>query len=117
MVEWGDWKLIIGSREYPTPYANKDEWRESMEEKEAKDSARLIQKKLEERFSGGVYDELKQILGQSVTSDDAASISVYEQVRKKLSQDNPMGDYHWPDPVSLADKVIESINNKTKEVK
>lgn len=117
MVEWGEWKLIIGSREYPTPYANKDEWRESMEEKEAKDSARLIQKKLEERFSGGVYDELKQILGQSVTSDDVASISVYEQMRKKLSQDNPMGDYHWPDPVSLADKVIESINNKTKEVK
>lgn len=62
MVDWGDWKLIIGENEYPTPYANKEEWKAAMEEKEANDSARQMQKKLEQNFSGDVYEEIKKIL-------------------------------------------------------
>lgn len=93
MVEWGDWKLIVGDKEFKTPYADKDEWKATMEEREAKDSARLMQKKMEERFSG----------------------EVYEEVRKMLSQENPAGD--WLDPVSLPDKIIKSILDKEKEKK
>ena len=45
-----------------TPYADKAEWKATMEEREAKDSARLMQKKLEQNFSGDVYEEIKKIL-------------------------------------------------------
>lgn len=62
MVEWGNWKLVIGNHEYPTPYADKDEWKATMEEREAKDTARIAQKKLEQNFSGGVYDEIDNII-------------------------------------------------------
>lgn len=62
MAEWGDWKLLIGSQEYPTPYANKDEWKATMEEREEKDSARLMQKRMEGQFSGDIYDEIKNII-------------------------------------------------------
>jgi hypothetical protein len=92
MVEWKDWKLLIGNNEYYTPYADKEEWKSTMEEREKKDSARIIQKNLE-KFSGGVYDD----------------------IRKILSEENPLGDFL--DPVPLADKVIENIMNNNKEVK
>ena len=62
MANWEDWKLIIGDQEYPTPYANKEEWKATMEEREAKDSARIIQKGIEGKFTGEVYDEVKKIL-------------------------------------------------------
>lgn len=65
MVPWGDWKLIIGSQEYPTPYADKDEWKATMEEREAKDSARIIQKNLESNFSGDIYDELDKLISKN----------------------------------------------------
>ena len=65
MVEWGDWKLIIGNQEHPTPYADKDEWKATMEERESKDTARIMQKKLEGNFSGEIYDELNKILNNT----------------------------------------------------
>lgn len=69
MVEWGDWKLIIGNQEYPTPYASKEEWQATMEEREAKDSARILQKSLEQNLSGGIFDEIDAIL-KGVTLQD-----------------------------------------------
>lgn len=66
MVDWGDWKLIIGSREYKTPYASEKEWKESMEEKEEKDTARIAQKNLEKNFSGDIYDEIDKIINKEV---------------------------------------------------
>lgn len=93
MVEWGEWKLIIGDQEYPTPYANKEEWKATMEEREKKDSARLLQKKMEENFSGEVYDEVKQIIGTVTLSDiaspepsDAAKAVILEAM-KRASED------------------------------
>lgn len=62
MVEWGDWKLMIGNKEYNTPYTDKEDWKAKVEEREANDSARQLQKTLEEKFSGGVYDELDKII-------------------------------------------------------
>lgn len=66
MAKWQDWKLIIGSREYPTPYKNEKEWKKAMEAQGEKDTARLLQKNMEEKFSGGVYDELNAILNEPV---------------------------------------------------
>lgn len=67
MAKWGDWKLIIGNREYPTPYENEKAWKKAMEKQGEKDTARLLQKNMEERFSGGVYDELNKILDNTKT--------------------------------------------------
>ena len=62
MVDWNKWKLIIGDQEYATPYASEDDWLATMDERANKDSARLLQKNLQEKFSGGVYDELNKYL-------------------------------------------------------
>ena len=62
MAKWADWELIIGSKEYPTPYENEKAWKEAMEKQGEKDTARLLQKNMEEKFSGGVYDELNALL-------------------------------------------------------
>ena len=89
MVEWKDWKLIIGDREYQTPYTSESEWKATMEERENKDSARLLQKKMEESFSGEVYDEVKQIIGTVTLSDiaspepsDAAKAVILEAMKR-----------------------------------
>lgn len=62
MARWRAWKLIIGEREYPTPYKNREEWEEAMKKNGENDTARMLQKSVEEKFSGGVYDELDKIL-------------------------------------------------------
>lgn len=40
-ADWGKWKLIVGNREYPTPYADEKEWEKAMEEAGKKDTARI----------------------------------------------------------------------------
>lgn len=62
MAKWGDWKLIIGNKEYKTPYEDEEAWEEAMRKQGEKDTARIMQKNMQERFSGGVYDELEKIL-------------------------------------------------------
>lgn len=62
MAKWEDWKLIIGKKEYTTPYKDYQAWEEAMKEANANDSARMMQRNVEEKFSGGVYDELDEIL-------------------------------------------------------
>lgn len=61
-AKWKEWKLIIGKREYPTPYANESEWRHAMEEQNENDTARIAGRNMESRFSGGVYDVLNAII-------------------------------------------------------
>ena len=73
MVDWGKWKLIIGNQEYTTPYANEDEWKATMEEREKKDTARLMQKKLEKNFSGDIYDEIDKIINKEVKNGEPKS--------------------------------------------
>ena len=70
IVDWGKWKLIIGNQEYATPYANEDEWKATMEEREKKDTARLMQKKLEKKFSGDIYDEIDKIINKEVKNGE-----------------------------------------------
>lgn len=62
MAKWKDWKLIIGGQEYPTPYKDEKAWKEAMEEKGRKDTARILQKNIEEKFSGGIYKELEKLI-------------------------------------------------------
>lgn len=76
MVEWEKWKLIIGKKEYPTPYQNEEEWEEAMKERGEKDTARILQKNIEEKFSGGIYDELNKILNEPVENSDAKGIDI-----------------------------------------
>lgn len=80
MVEWGDWKLLIGDREYPTPYANRDEWQATMEEREARDSARIMQKNMEGKFTGEVFSEVDKIIG-NVTAPLSSSPLVGESIK------------------------------------
>ena len=58
VADWADWKLLIGEREYPTPYANMDEWKAAMEEKGKQDTARMA----DNPFKGKVYDIVDAIL-------------------------------------------------------
>lgn len=62
MADWPEWSLTIGSVKHNTPYHNEKEWKEAMEKQGEKDTARIMQRKSEERFSGGVYDEIENIL-------------------------------------------------------
>ena len=62
IADWSSWKLIIGNQEYTTPYANQEEWEAAMEEKEKKDTARILQKNMDNIFSGEIYEELNKIL-------------------------------------------------------
>lgn len=59
---WGQWRLVFNGEEYPTPYKNEKAWKKAMEEAGKKDTARIMQKNMEEKFSGGVYDELNKII-------------------------------------------------------
>ena len=62
LAKWGKWKLIIGDKEYPTPYKDEKEWEKAMEEVNKNDTARQLQRDVEQKFSGEVYDELDKIL-------------------------------------------------------
>lgn len=65
MAPWKSWKLIIGNQEYPTPYENEKAWKKAMEEAGKKDTARIMQKNMEEKFSGGIYDEVNKIIKEA----------------------------------------------------
>lgn len=57
-AKWGDWKLLWNGREYQSPYANQTEWAEAMAKQAENDSMR----KVSNPFSGGIYDELNELL-------------------------------------------------------
>lgn len=65
MVDWGDWKLLIGENGYPTPYQNEKDWEEAMKERSKKDTARMAVN----RFDGEVYNELDKIIKEENESN------------------------------------------------
>lgn len=97
MVNWGDWKLIIGKNEYNTPYASEDDWKKAMEEKSKQDTARMAV----DRFKGGVFNEIDSIIGNATLSDVAEGNSLGEAVVKKAME--------------MAAKDQQEIINKAKE--
>lgn len=59
-AKWEDWKLIIGDRTYPTPYASVEDWEKKMEElnkKNIHDDRNVV-----DPFTGGVFDDIKKLL-------------------------------------------------------
>lgn len=58
MANWGDWKVIVAGKEYPTPYENYEAWVAAMQEQSKNDSERQITNP----FTGGVYDDIEKIL-------------------------------------------------------
>lgn len=64
-AEWGKWKLIIGDKEYPSPYSSEEDWKEAMEKATFTDSARQAQKEVEKRFSAEVYNEIDNIIKET----------------------------------------------------
>lgn len=57
-AKWGDWKLIVGNREYYTPYKNEKEWKKAMEERSGTDTARMVNK----NFDNEIYREIDKII-------------------------------------------------------
>lgn len=55
---WGEWKLLLGEKEYPTPYANAEEWRTAMIQKSKEDTARQAGT----TFKGTGFDLVASIL-------------------------------------------------------
>lgn len=77
-ADWKDWELIIGKNHYPTPYEDEKAWKEAMKKQGEKDTDRILQKRMDEIFSGELYDELNKILqggtNESTTSNDRGSV-------------------------------------------
>ena len=65
MCDWADWKLVIGKKEYPTPYADYQAWEEAMKIRGTQDNVR----KIENPFAGGVFDEIEKILKEEHEED------------------------------------------------
>lgn len=61
LADWGDWKLIIGNQEYPTPYKDEKAWEKAMEERGKQDTERQAVN----RFEGEVYDKLDEIINKT----------------------------------------------------
>ena len=60
IAKWGDWKLLFGNREYPTPYASQEEWKQAMVEASKNDSVRGV----DNPFVGDAFDAINEILSK-----------------------------------------------------
>ena len=61
MAKWGEWRLKIGEKYYPTPYANEKEWAEAMEKASKTDTYRQVKSPL----TGGIFDTIDEIIKNS----------------------------------------------------
>ena len=58
IAKWEKWRLLFGTKEYPTPYADQGEWVEAMQKASANDTMRNTSNP----FSGEAFDEINKIL-------------------------------------------------------
>lgn len=65
-AKWGEWSLLIGKKEYKTPYATRADWEKAMELND-KTNHNLA---LNSNMSGGVFDEVDKIIGEIEEEDD-----------------------------------------------
>ena len=61
VASWKDWRLIIGDKEYPTPYKSRDDWQKAMDERNKSDP----QRSTKNPFKGGVYEEWDKIIKEN----------------------------------------------------
>lgn len=66
---WGNWRLVIDGKVFPTPYANVEEWQAAMEKN---NKARTPE--FTNPFSGGIYDEVDKILNNREGKEKNGSI-------------------------------------------
>lgn len=59
-AQWGDWKVVIGNKEYPTPYKDEQAWAAKMEE--LNHTQTTDSRNYQDPFTGGVFDEIKKVL-------------------------------------------------------
>lgn len=60
IAKWEKWRLVFGTKEYPTPYANHEDWEKAMEEAGKHDTARAAGNP----FTGEAFDLINEILKQ-----------------------------------------------------
>lgn len=58
LEDWKKWHVVVNRQKYYTPYKDQNDWEKAMEERSRGDT--VIN--MEDPFSGGVFDELKEIL-------------------------------------------------------
>lgn len=58
IAKWGEWKLLFGNKEYPTPYADQGEWEKAMKIASTKDNVRVAA----DPFKGETFDLVNKIL-------------------------------------------------------
>lgn len=59
---WGEWKVIVGNNEYPSPYQSEKDWEDAMEDASKNDTDRNAKTPLK----GGVFDKLDELLQKPV---------------------------------------------------
>lgn len=57
IADWGEWRLIWRGKEYHTPYKSEGDWQKAMAEYSKTDTKRQVNNP----FTGGVYDIIKQM--------------------------------------------------------
>lgn len=63
IAKWSDWRLLYGTKEYPTPYKDVAEWQTAMEQNAKQDTMRIAGET--NPFKGGVYDRIDEILNEN----------------------------------------------------
>lgn len=61
-AKWSDWRLVWNGKEYFTPYAGHEEWKEAMQKASKTDTMRAMNYSA---FKGGVFDEIAKIIGNN----------------------------------------------------
>lgn len=54
---WRNWKLVIGNKEYPTPYQDAEDWADAMEKHNTKRKPEF-----DNPFNGKIYEELDKFI-------------------------------------------------------
>lgn len=89
-VAFNEWKMIWRGKVYKTPYSSVEDWEKAMDEQNKEQKTKL--KETSERLSGGVFDEIDNIINESLSSQNKGEDS--------LSRPTP------PAEPSLAEKIL-----------
>lgn len=81
---WGEWRLVIGGREYEPIYKTKDDWRERF------DASHDTIYNYKSNLTGGVFDEVDKILGtyKEPTPEDTEKNKVIAEMLKGKNESN-----------------------------
>lgn len=81
-VNWGEWKLVVGAKEYQSPYQSEADWQAAMDEQAKKDTDRQVKSPL----VGGIFDELDKMLSEHARQKEAERTEAEKTPVEKLKQ-------------------------------